>query len=415
MLKNNALLTISSINYLGQVRTLFRSAQMHEGDAARYVVLVDRCQFIPDWDESLATIIWVEDLLDSETSRASFIFNILELNTNVKPAALNYLSERHERVVYLDPDTELFASLKPVWEALKDSAITLTPHMLHPSLDDRMPSQIDLMRHGSFNLGFIGVRSCEITRSFLQWWSTSCLRYGFCSPQDGLYVDQKLIDLVPAYFPGVCVLRHPGLNVAYWNLHERVVSGEGQLWQVDDQPLIFMHFSGFIFKPSDAQKDRVSKYPSRVDLKTHPELRVLFDGYRERLASNGFEKYASIPYSFNSFSDGTPINNLARRVVAVNIIAEAKVGDYFDANGPVFAYCKSERLLAKVAKTGSETIGHGRNGFKRELGKKIFRLFFRIFGIDRYLQLVCFCQEMGSTLKQGFIGSPFDHKNQRNR
>jgi len=407
MTVSRALLTISSINYLGQVTTLMHSAQRHEPDALRYVVLVDRQQAVPGWDDSLATIIWVEDLLGTEASRASFIFNVLEFNTNVKPRALLRLCAAHEMVTYLDPDTELFAPLTPVWQALATAEITLTPHMLRPPMDDCKPSETDLMRHGAFNLGFIAVRASATAHTFLQWWSANCLAHGFSSPQDGLYVDQKFIDLIPAYFPGVHVLRHPGLNVAYWNLHDRSVTEDRGSWRVNGEPLVFMHFSGFIFKPSGTQINKISKYPNRIDLKAHPELRPLFEGYRDRLTRNGFATFVQIPYSFSSFSDGRPINQLSRRVVAANIPALTDVGDYFCADGPVHAYCRRSKLLGGTSRASLSTGANASNERNLTKGRKVFRFLFQLFGPDRYLQLLRFCEEMGSTVRQGFIGKRF--------
>ena len=47
-------------------------------------------------------------------------------------------------------------------------------------------------------------------------------------------------------FATTAVLRDPGLNVAYWNLHSGTYRGpaDGSV-QVGDRPLRFFHFSGF--------------------------------------------------------------------------------------------------------------------------------------------------------------------------
>jgi hypothetical protein len=68
--------------------------------------------------------------------------------------------------------------------------------------------------------------------------------FGFNDVPFGTFVDQKWIDLVPAFFDKVCILKHPGCNIAYWNLHERTLSQGKDAILVNNQPLCFFHFSG---------------------------------------------------------------------------------------------------------------------------------------------------------------------------
>ena len=44
---------------------------------------------------------------------------------------------------------------------------------------------------------------------------------------EGLFVDQRWVDLVPALFDDYVVMKRAGLNVAYWNLHERSIELDG--------------------------------------------------------------------------------------------------------------------------------------------------------------------------------------------
>jgi hypothetical protein len=40
-------------------------------------------------------------------------------------------------------------------------------------------------------------------------------------------------------------MRHPGYNVAYWNLHEREITRVDNRYLINGQPAIFFHLSGF--------------------------------------------------------------------------------------------------------------------------------------------------------------------------
>jgi hypothetical protein len=99
--------------------------------------------------------------------------------------------------------------------------ILLTPHILSPIRDDKKPMERDFLRSGVFNLGFVGVSNRPPAREFLDWWEARCLKEGFNELRAGLFVDQKWVNFAPCFFSGVEIIRDPGCNVAYWNLHER--------------------------------------------------------------------------------------------------------------------------------------------------------------------------------------------------
>ena len=63
---------------------------------------------------------------------------------------------------------------------------------------------------------------------------------------NNIYVDQRWLDLLVPSCDAIAVLRDPGLNVAYWNLHERKLEVDHKnAWTVNDHPVKFFHFSGF--------------------------------------------------------------------------------------------------------------------------------------------------------------------------
>ena len=58
------------------------------------------------------------------------------------------------------------------------------------------------------------------------WWSDHCRRDCVVDPGEGLFVDQRWIDLAVTYFDHH-VVRDRGCNVAYWNLDERPLVDDG--------------------------------------------------------------------------------------------------------------------------------------------------------------------------------------------
>ncbi len=93
------------------------------------------------------------------------------------------------------------------------------------------------------------------------------------------------MDLTPGLFEGVRVLRDPGYNVAYWNLHERAISLEGGP-HVNGLPLHFFHFSGF----DPDQPSVLSKYQDRYAMADIGVARKLYSKYRESAAGEWLER-----------------------------------------------------------------------------------------------------------------------------
>jgi hypothetical protein len=88
---------------------------------------------------------------------------------------------------------------------------------------------------------------------------------------------------VPLYFQNVLISKHKGLNVAYWNFHERNISlDEKEEWKVNNVPLIFLHYSGYRLY----RKDLISIHQTRHVFSDLPLVKILFENYTTRLETN---------------------------------------------------------------------------------------------------------------------------------
>jgi hypothetical protein len=104
-------------------------------------------------------------------------------------------------------------------------------------------------------------------------------------------VDQNWLNFVPLFFNNVQVLRHPGCNVAYWNLHERRVEKKDNDYIVNEEPLIFFHFSGY----SMHQPQKISKHQDRFSMDKNPVVKELFHFYHDALVTNKHAELQKIP------------------------------------------------------------------------------------------------------------------------
>lgn len=101
------------------------------------------------------------------------------------------------------------------------------------------------------------------------------------------------------------ILRHPGCNVAYWNLHERqIASGPGKSVSVRFEgaafPLVFFHFSGY--RPE--LPGMLSKYEDRFATPP-PSVAPLAASYAASLLGHGYTTWSAHSYAYSAIPDGT--------------------------------------------------------------------------------------------------------------
>ena len=85
------------------------------------------------------------------------------------------------------------------------------------------------------------------------------------------------------------ILRHPGYNMALWNLHERrLTCGEGTYKVNDAHDLVFYHFSGVLGKRSRIENDY-----SRFSGDTRADLAGIYNEYRAALSDSSFSHFSA--------------------------------------------------------------------------------------------------------------------------
>lgn len=309
--------TIVSRNYLHFALNLMTSVARHLPGTRRVVVLCDAADGVPDLPPGVERL-GIEELGIEHLDRMAVQYTILELNTAIKPFAFTRLFDQPgvDRVVYFDPDIELYSSGEPLLRRLDSAEVVLTPHLTAPLADDRHPSDLTIVQSGSYNLGFLALRGSAQTRALLQWWQRKLLRDCVVDIPRGLFTDQKWMDLVPGLYEGVHVERDPGWNVAYWNLAHRDVQGSAEAgYTVNGRPLFFFHFSGY--SPGSRL---ISKHQDRFTLEgCSAAARALFTGYERSVEGHGRERFAQLPYAFAALADGTVLPDCARQLIRQDI------------------------------------------------------------------------------------------------
>jgi hypothetical protein len=239
-----------TFGYLNRARVLFETVKRYHADWDCVALITDRPPAglrVDVKKEPFDRVIYANDLSIDAFDSWIFKHDIVEACTAIKGPFMNEASKTQtDAIIYLDPDIALFSPLDEITGMLESSDIILTPHLLDPDDDDIAirDNEITALKAGIYNLGFVAVRTRDEGLRFARWWGERCLRYCYDDVESGLFVDQRWCDHVPSFFDRVKILKHPGCNVASWNLSNRrlKIHRDGTI-TVNGSPLRFWHFT----------------------------------------------------------------------------------------------------------------------------------------------------------------------------
>lgn len=306
--------TICARNYLPAAVTLGKSVKQTHSDVRFVIWILDekRPPRLPDEIESMSI---VDCMTPSEWRKLVLQYDILEYATAVKPwVFLYHFSERYNNLIYLDPDIFVYRPFTHVLRLLNTgSKAVLTPHITEPlPRDGKLPSDLDILKSGVYNLGFLALRRSSETIEFVNWWRSWLKSHCFADPRTGVFTDQKWMEFAPVFLPQTTILRHKGYNVAYWNLAQRSIQKSEEGWMVDHEPLVFFHFSGF--NPKSIAD--LSKHQTRIHLNDKDPVYELCTEYVanvETMGASYFEEWA--PHSFQ-FANGVEFDRVCKKAYA---------------------------------------------------------------------------------------------------
>lgn len=301
--------TICATNYLARAKVLGDSLLLHNPEYRFVIVVADRLAGVDLRGFEAFDVLAIEDLDLPQLAGMTQRYNAIELCTAVKPACFDLLLRRHpqsETVLYFDPDMMIASPLVPLEQSMARGDILLTPHFSVPVFSKPLPVEFVVLPAGVYNLGFIGLRRCANTAAFLHWWALRLEEHCRSYHKHGLFYDQSWVNFAPVFFERVVVDKHPGFNMAFWNLHERRLSRQGSRYLVNDgDPLVFFHFSGF--KPC---QDPAPAWSAQID---RADVEPLYREYRDALVAARYFDFIRIPFAFVP----APDRSLARRVAFV--------------------------------------------------------------------------------------------------
>jgi hypothetical protein len=289
--------TVVAKNYLSFARVLAESVRRWHPDLPFFVLLVDEPDGRFDPAGEPFPLLQLSQLGSRELEDLRHRRSCKELATSAKAYLLQHLLDRAFRsVVFLDPDVLVLGDLTELLSQVATHDITLTPHLLGPLRGDRaIARELNVLQSGVFNAGFIGVSDGPSARSFLGWWRSRV--HARCGHEvaEGVYYDQLSLNLTPAFFDGVSMVRDPGCNVGHWNLPERELRFDGDTLLAGGRPCRFFHFSGF----QPHRPHVLSRYAREAGGVASGALEALLGHYADLLVRAGYDETRAWPYTYD--------------------------------------------------------------------------------------------------------------------
>ena len=353
--------TIVASNYLAYARVLADSVFAHHSGASFVLLLIDDEERAVAVEDRRIDCRRLADLgLDqAEIQRLAGIYDVTEFATAVKPLLLRRLvDEGRESVLYLDPDICVYAGLDDVSRLAEAHGIVLTPHTMQPfPRDDFQIDGFFILSAGVYNLGFVAVGPSA--RPFLDWWWKVTRRDALSDVSRNMFTDQRWIDFVPSFFEHT-ILKDPGYNVAYWNLHGRNLTFDGVRYLVDGGLLRFFHFSGFDVDRPDQLSSHQGDRP-RIVLRDRPVLARLCQEYSAALERAGIRSGKDRPYGWSHAACGLLMTTRIRRLYREAVLA-AERGEGVEPPNPF-----EERHADELLRWLNQPAGEGSPRLSRYL------------------------------------------------
>lgn len=337
--------TSFTFSYLAKARVLGRTLKKHHPDWVFVALITDLppAGFVFDpAEEPFDDLIWSDELISGGWEPWIFKHDVVEACTAVKGPALHTLiSYGAEKVFYLDPDVAVLGSLQPLVDLLDQHSILLTPHQLEPDAQRSaiIDNEVCSLKHGAYNLGFVGVRADDQGKRFAKWWQERLLDFCHDDIPSGIFVDQRWCDLAPCFFDRLHIVRDPGCNVASWNLSRRQITfdADGAI-QCNGGPLRFFHFTK-LGPVGDTMTERYAR--------ENIEVYELWSWYRRQVAKNTESKINPKWWHYGTFSDGTPIPKHVRVLYRTRADLQAAFPNPFSADKESYlSWLRAESFVA---------------------------------------------------------------------
>ena len=240
---------------------------------------------------------------------------------------MEWLLNNHPKIkylIYLDTDVYVYSPLIEIFKIFDTKptcSLIITPHILDVNdLYDTKDYSIETkyFKAGLYNGGFYAIKNDHKAREFLKWHQYELANYGYSAKNAHMFVDQKILDLAPLIFDFVFLFKNPTYNVAYWRHPHRTLSLKHNQYYVNNQRIVFFHFSKLRLINQGFQQNYLCQLP----LKNHRLLLKMCQNYWQNILKNNFDFFNQIPYGHTKNYQPPPLSLIDPIAYRDNIITD---------------------------------------------------------------------------------------------
>lgn len=231
-INDHAIVTVVTPDFFHRGLAAMQSAKKHNKNCDYYILYLDHsCPYII----KNIKILTITDITEHYSLlKQRYPSDMDKLRWSLKSVILLYLLNFYYKVIYIDPDIFFVNSWNFLYESI--DSILLSPHYFENKEDLSIENTIKyISQYGYFNAGFIG--ASRYGTDALRLWSNLCYKNCTKDTDNGLYDDQKYLELIfylnYVFNKKINVIDNFGCNIAPWNLNSYLYSSKS----------IFCHFS----------------------------------------------------------------------------------------------------------------------------------------------------------------------------
>lgn len=249
-MQNSVFCMVVSRTRLIQAIACFLSLYKTMDDFKVYILCVDeKCyEFLKEINLDKIELVTIDELNREDLLEIKATRKLNQYCWTLKPGFIKHiftLDDSIIRVTYIDSDLFFYQNPNVIFENQPDASVLLSSGEIFLPMYSKEFNHTMQTLTGNFNSGFISFKKDINGLQCVNWWDKMCVDSCTSNPEDNKFGDQKYLDDMPFLFNNVYEITTQGINIGHWNYlkYKFTVLNDNVL--VNNNKLIFYHFSGF--------------------------------------------------------------------------------------------------------------------------------------------------------------------------
>ncbi len=240
------LCTLFDSNYIDRALVMYDSLEKLCDDLSLYVIAFDSECFDTLRKLNLPGMIVVpyDEFEDDTLREAKNNRSTREFLWTCSGYCIRYLIERFNLtdLTYIDSDLYFYSSPEKALNRFLDSDCDAA--IISHRYSDHPENNYNARLYGRYCVQFNSFKNTENGMKILSWWINKCLECCTENAHDGLFGDQKYLDVFSQTFDGVYEYENFGMGVAPWNVDDYTLENDKENESSDKAPVIRKRHTG---------------------------------------------------------------------------------------------------------------------------------------------------------------------------